>query len=185
MRSERSRFSERCNESLSLPGTGRGDHAKRGGWGPLSLESYEDRIDNADKVSIDFGIPETQHDHAGPGKFLVARPIVHDAMMESMSAAIDLDRDMVLQASKVENVSVARNLPAKVVSPRAQFAKANPKLHFLRGHGLAQPARLLVRHGTPPTALRAVPPPRTGEGLERVTAAPASLHLGIGDGHAL
>jgi hypothetical protein len=63
-------------------------------------------------------------------------------------------------------------LAAEVIAAIAPAPEVDPELHLLRSHRPAQASRLFVGHGawplpSPPTTRlrRAVPPPRSGEGL--------------------
>jgi hypothetical protein len=62
-----------------------------------------------------------------------------------------------------------RALPTEVVPEGTQRPQSRPEFDLLRRHGLPKPTCALISHlpsrlRTPPTALRAVPPPRAGEG---------------------
>ena len=156
--------------ALSLPGTGRGDHAQRGGRGGSPADSKGDCRQHAINVLVDLIVPEPQDAKSVASELSVAGGIVCAAVL----TAIDLDDEMMLKANEVENVAAVRTLPPEMVAMRAPRSKVNPKLHPMFGHRASQPTRTFVSQpsllATPPTMLRMVPPPRAGEGLEPAAA---------------
>jgi len=156
---------------LSLAGTGRGDRARRGGWGcgPLG-ERREYGLEHAVDGPVDLGIPAAKH--AKPvavGELAVACRIAEMLPVTGMSTAIGLDDEPAFQADEVHDEFAAWRLTAETMSDRTPLSQPNPQLDLLGSHALPQRACAFVGHAvrrvpSPPTALRAVPPPRSGEG---------------------
>ena len=169
-----SEYRERLSRTLSLPGTGRGDRAKRGGRGCRTLlQRGKDSLQNPFEISVDLGIPEAEYgESVGLPQALLALGVMRHLPMSSMLAAVDLDHEAALQADEVEYVSLAWRLTPEVIAAFAPAPEVDPELHFLRRHCSAQSPCLFAGHGelplaSPPTTRlrRAVPPPRSGEGL--------------------
>src|SRR5688572_20488968 len=57
-----------------------------------------------------------------------------------MLAAIDFDDDFVFLAHEVEEITIDRRLPAKVITLAAPSPEPHPELHFLRCHLFAKRA---------------------------------------------
>ena len=157
-------------ERLSLPGTGRGNRAQRGGWGSSGADRRHDRLHNALDIPVHIVVPEAHDAETIGAQNLVTTTVSNGPMVSGVPAAVYFDREVVLQADKIDDVARVRPLPSKVEALRAQRAEMNPELHFLPSERLPEPSRLLVSHRalcgrTPPTMLRMVPPPRAGEGL--------------------
>ena len=166
----------RNGAGLSLPGTGRGNRPQAGGWGSLRY-GVKDRVEDARKIVLDFVVPESQDAKARGGKPMIPPGVARNVAVESMLPAVDLDREPRREARKVDNVTQPRNLPtemnAALATPASQM---HPQPHLLRRHGLAQaPGDRVGHRKSPPTALRAVPHPRAGEGLAPYSATAGHL----------
>ena len=154
----------------SLPGPGRGDRAQRGGRGPSVAERGEDRIQHPLQVPVHLAVPEPQDAKPIGAHRVVADRVAHGAAVETMGFPIHLNREVVPETDEIDDVATMRALATEVVSERSPISQSIPQLHFLWRHRLSQTSCALVVHDacslrTPPTALRAVPPPRAGEGL--------------------
>jgi hypothetical protein len=137
MRSERAPL-------LSLPGTGRGDRAQRGGWGfpKCSKNGVKDAIE----IPVDFGIPEAEDAKSHFAKARIARCIVGGVAVKPVLPAIDLDDEAMFEAREVDNERMQRRLSAEMIATFAPSPQVNPKLHLLRSHPLPQTARGLIGH---------------------------------------
>jgi hypothetical protein len=154
----------------SLPGTGRGDRAKRGGRGPSMAKRGEYRFQYPLQILVDLIVPEAEDAKPIAAKCTVSGRVAHRAFVKSVRRPVHLDREVVLEADEIDDVGPVRTLAAEVIPERSPFSQVNPQFHFLWRHRLSQASRAFVGHDdlpqrTPPTALRAVPPPRSGEGL--------------------
>ena len=139
---------------LSLPGTGRGDRAKRGGWGPSPFQRRHDGVQHMRKIAVNLVVPEPQHPEPVCVEVEVALDIAGRAMVERVLSAIDLDYEVMPDADEIDDVLTPRPLTAEVIAAPTPAAQVNPELYLLRRHRSTQPARTFVRHDLP---VRAVP----------------------------
>ncbi len=174
----------RRRSRLSLPGTGRGDRPKVGGWGPQGAKRTEYRVEHTSEVAIDLVVPEPENTIALGLQPTIPLDVTRDVLVKAVVSAIELDNQVVLHAGEVDDEAVERRLTSKVIPTLLQFAQVRPELHLLWGHALAQIAGDLVGQvrvpcGPLPPRDRAVPPPRSGEGSAPLSDSPASLSMPI------
>ena len=122
MRSERA-------PPLSLPGTGRGDRAQRGGWG--FLQPGQNGREDAVKIVVNLGVPEAQNPESEFSKPRIARRIGGRMPVESVLAAVDFDDQMMPQASEVDDECAKWSLPPKMIAAFAPAPQVSPELHLL------------------------------------------------------
>jgi hypothetical protein len=162
---------------LSLPGTGRGDRAKRGGRGPVASDRREDGFKNSVEVLVYLEVPEAQNSQPVSAELCIPAVVGDRLVVAAVLAPIHLDHQVVLQTDEIDNERIVRSLTTEMIAKGPPLSEVNPKLDLLRGHGFAHSSRFLVSHcslpyRTPPTTRlrRAVPPPRAGEGLAPYSA---------------
>jgi hypothetical protein len=99
---------------------------------------------------------------------LIPPCVLRGVTVEAVLPAVDFDNEAMPEANEVDDEGVPRRLSPEVIAARSPRAKMHPEFDLLRRHSLPQAARVGVRHGrfvrSPPTMLRMVPPPRSGEG---------------------
>jgi hypothetical protein len=127
---------------------------------PQCLVNYGE---DAFQILIDVVIPETQYSEPIRRECLIAIRITPGMSVEVMLPAVDFDDETVLEADKVNDITIARRLPSKMKTTVSPFTQMDPQFHFLRGHLLAQTTRDLVCHDPHPARCARHPPPK-GEG---------------------
>jgi hypothetical protein len=86
----------------------------RVGSGPLQLGVY--RLQHTAEISIDIAVPEPKDAKTFVGKAYVTNFISSLMLIEVVLAPVEFDRQSMLHADKVNDKSVARRLPSKVIS---------------------------------------------------------------------
>jgi hypothetical protein len=135
--------------ALSLPGTGRGDRAKRGGRGAFGIDRGEDGIESQIKSQIHVQVPEAKDAKAESLKVLVSRSISRCLVVPRASAAVDLDNEVMPEAGEIHNEVLDWNLPPKIESIVTQAAEMHPQLDLLGGHRFAKSSGGPVGHARP------------------------------------
>jgi hypothetical protein len=107
--------------------------ARSAGWG----QGSENGINDAVHAPIDLVIPEAQDMESRTGEMSISNSVGSFAPLKSVLCAINLNDEALGEFGEVDDISIDRNLPAKVMTLSIQMFQLHPKLHFLRRHCLA------------------------------------------------
>ncbi len=137
-------------QTLSLPRfAGEGGRRRRPGGGRF-MQSAIDHLQNAGKIAIDIDIPKTKNAKARFSQPRIALNIACGVVIKIMLAAINLDNKPMFQANKIDDISFARRLTAKVKPALSPGPQVHPDLHLLRRHRFAQVSCDLISHSPHP-----------------------------------
>jgi len=122
-----------------------------------------DPLQHALEISINIVVPKTQDSEAVTLKVLIPAAVLRGMFVETMLPAINFDNQTVPEAHKINNISVARRLAAKMIATCPPRTQMNPQLDLLSRHRLPQLAGALICHECPhPAGFRRPPSPFGG-----------------------
>jgi hypothetical protein len=125
---------------LSFPLAGK--VARSAGWG--SRGGLNNPVDHTIHRLMNVNVPKPQNAKTQVGKVLVSYAVALLTVAQRVLRSVHFDHQPVAEIGKVKNVTIKRNLSAKMKAVTIEMLQLNPEFRFFMRQRLAHAARLLT-----------------------------------------